>query len=319
MMNFFSSNLIVILIIYLVLPLADLFFDLNGILIALLITVWMATVIFHELGHCFIAKCRGMRIAFISGLLGMYMNGRYFFKIPMYFSFGAMLAYKPLRKGHITKHDIIWLNSGGFIFNLISVLVLLLIDQLFSLDSYILNFAIRMNIIIGVVTGLNPFAADGKSIWNLLRGKNDELKFYDSMNYIYDSEVSSTRILEELDRDRDIISTYASNIAWVERHVDSNEITQVYQTELHDSETLNYKLIKAFQLLYKAADGHQIDDKEVEIFNEVNTSLYVVFGQVYQYFKTGDETILDNLLRKRIWLPSQRENKLLINAIQRII
>lgn len=318
MMNFFSSNLFLLLMIYIALPIAQLIFDFNGTIIIQIVTVWMAIVIFHELGHCFVAKCRGMKIAFISGLPGMYMNGRYFFNVPMYFSFGAMLAYKPLRKGHITKGDIIWLNSGGFLFNLVAVVVLLLIKLVFSLDIYILNIAIWMNILIGVVTGLNPFAADGKSIWNLLRGRNDELNFYDSMNYIYDSEVSSTRILEEVDKDRDIMSHYAHNIAWIEKQVEKNELTAVYQTELNDPEELNHKLIKAFQTLYKVADGHQINDEEIEIFKEVNTSLYVVFGQVYQYFNTGNEKILDGLLKKEIWLPSQRENKLLINAIQRI-
>lgn len=318
MMNFFKSNLIVIVLFYVATPIAHIFLDFDGIYLMLVITVWALTVIFHELGHCFIGKCRGMEISFISGLPGMFMNGRWYFKIPMYFSFGAMLAYKPLKKGRITKSDIIWLNLGGALFNLLVIIILLPIKYIFDIENSVLNFAILANLIIGIVTGLNPVAADGKSIWNLIRGKTDELKFYDSMNYMYDPEVDSTRILSDINENRDIIANYSCNIAWIENQVENNNISEIYKVELHDTEELNRKLARAFQTLYKAADGNQITAEEMEIFKEVNTSVYFVFGDIYKYFKTGNDEILRKLRKHKSWLPSQREDMLLLKAIQKL-
>lgn len=318
MMPFFKSNLIVLVLFYIAAPIAHIFLDFNGIYLMLIITVWMLTVIFHELGHCFLAKCRGMKISIISGLPGMYMNGRWYLKTPMYFSFGAMLAYKPLKNGHITKNDIIWLNLGGAIFNLIAITILLLIKYIFDIEDSILNFAIWMNLIIGIVTGLNPAAADGKSIWNLMRGKTDELKFYDSMNYMYDPKVGSARILEEIDENRDIIANYSRNLAWIEKNIEKNSISKIYENELYDTEEFNRKLVRAFQTLYKAADGHQITEKEAEIFNEVSMSVYFVFDDIYEYFKTGNDKILRKLEKQKSSLPSHREDMLFQTAIQKL-
>lgn len=318
-MNFLKSNLIVILLFYIVAPIIHIFLDFDGIYLMMIITVWMLTVVFHELGHCFIALLRGMRISFISGLPGMYMNGRWYLRIPMYFSFGAMLAYKPLRKGHITKKDIIWLNLGGALFNLIAIIILLMLKYIVDIENSVLNFALLTNVLIGLVTGLNPAAADGKSIWNLIKGNTDELKYYDSMDYMYDPEVSHTRILNEIEENRDIIANYSRNIAWIEQNVDSDNITGIYNTELHDTEELNRKLAKAFQNLYKAVDKNSLTEEEIEIFNEVNTSLYFVFGDIYRYFKTKDPMILMKLEEYNSWMPSQREDMLFKNALKKLV
>lgn len=316
-MNFFKSNLIVIVLFYIGTPIAHIFLNFDGIYFMMIITVWMLTVIFHELGHCFIARYRGMRISFISGLPGMYMNGRWYLRIPMYFSFGAMLAYKPLKNGHITKKDIIWLNLGGALFNLFIIIILLMVKHIFDVDNSVLNFAILINVLIGLVT-LNPTAADGKSIWNLIKGNTDEIKYYDSMNYMYDSEVSSNRILNEIEENRDIIANYSRNIAWIEKHVENNNFSGIYEIELHDTEEMNRKLAKAFQNLYKAADGNQLDEEEIEIFSEVNTSVYFVFGDIYAYFKTKDSVILKRLEKYKSWMPSQREDMLFLKALQKL-
>src|SRR5699024_11904483 len=95
-----------------------------------------------------------------------------------------------------------------------------------------------------------------------MSGKTDELKFYDSMNYMYDPKVGSARILEEIDENRDIIANYSRNLAWIEKNIEKNSISKIYENELYDTEEFNRKLVRAFQTLYKAADGHQIRSEE---------------------------------------------------------
>jgi len=151
-----------------------------------------------------------------------------------------------------------------------------------------------------------------------MRGKTDELKFYDSMNYMYDPEVGSTRILKEIDENRDIIANYSRNLAWIEKNIEKNSISKIYENELCDTEEFNQKLARAFQTLYKAADGHQITEKEAEIFHEVNMSVYFVFGDIYEYFKTGNDKILRKLEKQKSWLPSHREDMLFQTAIQKL-
>lgn len=194
-----------------------------------------------------------------------------------------------------------------------------MLKYIVDIENSVLNFALLTNVLIGLVTGLNPAAADGKSIWNLIKGNTDELKYYDSMNYMYDPEVSHTRILNEIEENRDIIANYSRNIAWIEQNVDSDNITGIYNTELHDTEELNRKLAKAFQNLYKAVDKNSLTEEEIEIFNEVNTSLYFVFGDIYRYFKTKDPMILMKLEEYNSWMPSQREDMLFKNALKKLV
>jgi hypothetical protein len=317
-MKFMTSNVLICLFLYLVLPLVHWLTDFNAAYLIGIITIWLFTVFYHELGHCVMAKTRGMKISFISFLPGMYMNGRWYFKIPSYFSFGAMLAYKPLNKNHITKNDIIILNLGGFIFNMIALFILVAIKHLYSIENSYLEFAILINLLIGVLTIL-PFAADGKSIWKLISGKHDELLFYDSMNYYFDEDVEAQKILSDIEPNRDIIANYARNLAWIEKEEMKGDFREIYEADLKDDEGLNLNLIKAFQLMFKHADGHMLSQEEVELFNKVATSLYFNFGPVYKYMKTKDKKILKNLLNHSSWFPSKREDKLFSKAIRKII
>lgn len=317
MKKYFTNNLFCILLIYGGTILLEIFTAVDGLYLMQILTIWIFVIIFHEIGHWYFAKLRGMHLSFISTMAGMYMNGRWYFRIPMYFSFGAMLAYKPLHKGKISSKDIIIINLGGAIFNLIAALILLILKFVFGLDSTSLNWWLTFNLIIALVT-LLPGAADGKSIWNLARGDKDELLFYDSMNYLYDSHIDYTKILEDIEEDRDIIANYVRNIAFIEKSISSENMSEIYKTKLSDTEKTNENLIKAFQNLYKAADGKLLNAEEIELFNEVNSSVYMVFGKIYEYFTNDNIQILEGILEHKTWMPSDREDKILYAALNKM-
>lgn len=318
MKKYFTSNLFCILLIYGGSILLEIFTVVDGLYLMQILTIWIVVVAFHEIGHWYFARLRGMRLSFISTMAGMYMNGRWYFRIPMYFSFGAMLAYKPLYKGKISGKDIIILNLGGAIFNLIAASMLLILKFVFGLDSTFLNWWITFNLVITLVT-LLPGAADGKSIWNLARGSREELLFYDSMNYLYDTRIDYTKILEDIEEDRDIIANYARNVAFIEKNISSENMSEIYKTTLSDIEKTNENLINAFQYLYKAADGKLLSEEEIELFNEVNSSVYMVFGKIYEYFTNDDIRILQRLLEHKTWMPSDREDKILYAALNKMV
>lgn len=283
------------------------------------ILVWISTVFYHECGHWFFAKMRKMDLFMISSFVGMYMNHRWYFLIPAYISFGICGMYKPLKYGKMTKEDGLWFISGGMIFNLIAVVVLISIKAIFNIDYWLYNFAILMNALILISTAIPTKGNDGGRVLALLRGNTQELTVFNSMNYLYDSEVEAEEILEnvDIDHNQDIMAGLARNIAFMEINSERKEdFKNIYEKEFKDIEKGNEKVARAFQMLYKYADGKELESAEIEVFNEQESVYVIPFNKIYNFFKNGDKKFLEGFKEHISYFPSQREDKVFKRALE---
>lgn len=282
-----------------------------------MIGIWIVTVFYHECGHWFFAKTRKMELFMVSSFAGMYMNGRWYFSIPAYISWGVCGMYKPLRNGRMTKKDSMWYISGGMIFNLLAVILLLGIRYIFSIENDILNFMILMNGVIMIATAIPTRNNDGGRLLSLLRGELDELEVFDSSNYLFSSELSSEEIFNEitLENENDYMASYVRNLAFIEME-SNNDFKNIYSTTLTERHEINRQVISGFQAIYKYADGQELDSHEIKIFNSQASVYSIPFNKLYQFFTTGETEHLVYFEKHRTHFPSDLENKIFMRALE---
>lgn len=291
----------------------------DGLFLLSMIGVWIGTVFYHECGHWFFAKVRKMELFMISSFVGMYMNGRWYFSIPAYISWGVCGMYKPLNNGRMTKSDAIWYISGGMIFNLAAVVILLGIKYTLNIENEILNFLILMNGLIMIATAIPTKNNDGGRLLSLLCGKLDELEVFESANYSCDMEVSAEKIQEDitLDNENDYMASYARNLAFIELNsTDRKNFENVYSTELKERHIINQPLIHALQAMYKYADEQELQPHEIELFNKQASVYSIPFSKLYQFFKTGEAGYLAYFKKYGSHFPMERENKVFMRALE---
>ncbi|WP_052255330.1 hypothetical protein [Salinicoccus sp. YB14-2] len=289
----------------------------NGLFLLAMVGVWIGTVFYHECGHWFFAKTRKMELFMISSFAGMYMNGRWYFSIPAYISWGVCGMYKPLRNGRMSKTDAIWYISGGMIFNLAAVLILIGIKYTFNIENEILNFTILMNGLIMIATAIPTKNNDGGRLLSILRGKEDELEVFNSSNFLFSPELSAEEIFNEisLDNENDYMATYVRNLAYMEKE-SHNDFKNIYETELTERHEINKMVIEGFQAMYKYADGEELDSHEIEIFNEQASVYTIPFSRIYQFFKTGEIEHLVYFEKHNSHFPGELENKVFLRALE---
>lgn len=282
-----------------------------------MIGIWLVTVFYHECGHWFFAKTRKMELFMISSLIGMYMNGRWYFSIPAYISWGVCGMYKPLRNGRMTKKDSIWYIAGGMIFNLLAVVLLLGIRYIFSIENDILDFAILMNGVIMIATAIPTKNNDGGRLLSLLRGNTDELEMLDSSNHLLSRGLSVEEIFNEvsLENENDYMASYVRNLAFIEMQ-SNNDFKNIYSTAFTERHEINMQVIRGFQAMYKYADGQELDPQEIEIFNRQESVYSIPFNKLYQFFKTGETEHLVYFEKHSTHFPSELENKVFMRALE---
>jgi len=282
-----------------------------------MIVVWIVTVFYHECGHWFFAKIRTMKLFMISSFAGMYMNGRWYFSIPAYISWGVCGMYRPLRNGRMTKKDSMWYISGGMIFNLIAVVLLMGIRYIFSIENDILDFTILMNGVIMIATAIPVKNNDGGRLLGLMRGNLDELEVFNSSNYLFSEELSAKEIFNEtsLENENDYMASYVRNLAFIEME-SNNDFKNIYSTTLIERHEINLQVIRGFQAMYKYADGQELDSHEIEIFNGQASVYSIPFSKLYQFFKTGETEHLAYFEKHRTHFPSELENKVFMRALE---
>ncbi len=289
----------------------------DALFLFVMIGIWIVTVFYHECGHWFFAKTRKMELFMISSFAGMYMNKRWYFSIPAYISWGVCGMYKPLSRGRMTRKDSMWYISGGMIFNLIAVVLLLGIRYTFSIENDILDFTILMNGVIMIATAIPTKNNDGGRLLSLLRGNLDELDVFNSSNYLFSPESSAEKIFNEisLDNENDYMASYVRNLAFIDKE-SHNDFKNIYSAALIERHELNKQVIDGFQAMYKYADGQELDSHEIEIFNGQASVYSIPFNKLYQFFKTGETEHLVYFEKHGTHFPSELENKVFMRALE---
>lgn len=293
--------------------------SLDVVFLLSMIGVWAGTVFYHECGHWFFAKVRKMELFMISSFVGMYMNGRWYFAIPAYISWGVCGMYKPLNNGRMTKSDAMWYIAGGMIFNLAAVVILIGIKYTLNIENEILNFLILMNGLIMITTAIPTKNNDGGRLLSLLRGKLDELEVFESANYLCDVDISPEKIQEDitLDNENDYMASYARNLAFIELNsADRKNFEKIYSTELKERHAINQPLILALQAMYKYSDGQELETSEIELFNRQASVYSIPFNKLYEFFKTGEIEHLKYFNKHRSHFPMERENTVFMRALE---
>lgn len=194
-----STNVFWLLVIFILIPIIHYLTDLHILIFSQLMLIWMLTVAFHEMGHWFFGKLRGMEMSFLTTFFGMYKGGSdWKLNIPLYFSFGTCLMYKPVHKGVNTRKDLIWLMLGGGFFNIIASVILTAIIIGFNIDNEFLNYILTFNIVIWLATWFPVKGSDGHRALKLLRGNLEETKAFDALSHMYDPGVDAETILKSL-------------------------------------------------------------------------------------------------------------------------
>lgn len=176
-----------------------------------------------------------------------------------------------------------------------------------------------MNALILISTAIPTKGNDGGRVLALLRGNTQELTVFNSMNYLYDPEVKAEEILEdvEINHNQDIMAGLARNIALIEINSERKEdFKNIYEKEFSDIEKGNEKVAHAFQMLYKYADGKELESSEIEVFNEQESVYIIPFSKIYNFFKSGDKRLLEEFKEHISYFPSQREDKVFKRALE---
>src|SRR5699024_251745 len=168
----------------------------------------------------------------------------WYFSIPAYISWGVCGMYRPLRNGRMTKKDSMWYISGGMIFNLIAVVLLMGIRYIFSIENDILDFTILMNGVIMIATAIPVKNNDGGRLLGLMRGNLDELEVFNSSNYLFSEELSAKEIFNEtsLENENDYMASYVRNLAFIEME-SNNDFKNIYSTTLIERHEINLQVI----------------------------------------------------------------------------
>ena len=69
-------------------------------------------------------------------------------------------------------------------------------------------------------------------------------------------------------------------------------------------------------MLYKYADGKELESAEIEVFNEQESVYVIPFNKIYNFFKNGDKKFLEGFKEHISYFPSQREDKVFKRALE---
>lgn len=283
----------------------------------ILFTFLMVSV--HEFGHYVAGRLVGFKLIFLTSILGIQTQKKYYARAHMNLSTGYTAMYKPIRLGQCTKKEIIFFYLGGGGFNLLFILLFICISYVMDFQIATLNYVILANICILSVTYIPSGNNDMAKVIKIFKGDKEDLINFNIQSLQADSDSSSEEIINK--------TRYTDNEL-------TNSIIDLAKIELYSRDEKNVKKIKNmhfdynnsemqwqlefFQKIFEYSDTKIITPSMEKVFSNSVVDEYPVLSNIVNYIYTHDKKSVEGIKKNIYQIGANNKVKIVENFLQTI-
>ncbi|QUX20061.1 hypothetical protein RES5_011630 (plasmid) [Staphylococcus haemolyticus] len=279
----------------------------------------LLAVSIHEFGHYITGRLIGFKLIFLTSILGIQTQKKYYAQAHMNLATGYTAMYKPVHLGQCTKREIIIFYLGGGGINLLFILLFTYISYLMNFQVTTLNYIILANICILSVTYIPSDNNDMAKVIKILKGDKEDLNNFNIQSLQADPDSSSEEIINK--------TSYTDNEL-------TNSIIDLAKIELYSRDEKNIKNIKNmhfdynnneiqwqlefFKKIFEYSDTKIITTNMEKVFSNSIVDEYPILSDIVKYIYTHDNKSIEGIKKNIYQIGANNKVKIIKNFLKTI-